>query len=198
MVLTGILDGMRNDRRHRRGGAVSPRPVHRVLGNSDQFHAGACGRGLDPVQRGGRMETGVIADPFAVPAIRLDPSGEALVHQVGIFEDVAVDLVSHLQRVATVDEDSGPVLHHDGGACRTGKARRPEQALIAVGQVLVVVLVFVRDQEAVKAELGEGGADLRNVVAAVLRAALHVEGLGNHLGHGAEGMPATVRVQSLS
>ena len=141
------------------------------------------------------MEAGVIADLFAFAAILFDPAMQALAHQIGVLENLAVDLALDLERIAAIDEDGGAVAHHQGGPGRAGKARRPQQALIAVGQVLVVVLVLMRDQETVQAEIGQRSADLGNILAAIVGAALNVESLGNHLGHGADTRPAGSCIQ---
>ena len=63
-------------------------------------------------------------------------------------EDVGVDLIAHLQRIAPVDEDHGAVGEHDRDAGRTGEAGEPGEALFRRRQIFVLIAVGARDDEA--------------------------------------------------
>ncbi len=63
-----------------------------------------------------------------------------------------------MQGIAAIGEKNGAVHEDDRRAGRTGKAGDPGQALIGVRQVFVLVLVLVRDDEAVQPHLPHLGA----------------------------------------
>jgi hypothetical protein len=80
------------------------------------------------------------------------------------LEQGLVRLGLGLHRIAAVDEDRRLVHQHHARPGRAGKAADPGQPLIGVGQVFVLVLVLVRDQQAVEALLGHLGAEQRQVL----------------------------------
>ena len=77
-------------------------------------------------------------------------SGGGLSIRLSIGEDVEIDLVAHLQRVAAVDEDDGAVGKDDRHAGRAGEAGQPVQPLGAGGDIFALMLVGARHDEAVE------------------------------------------------
>ncbi len=110
------------------------------------------------------MQAGVIAHHLAGAGGDLEIGGDAAIDQVTDFEGGLVHLVADLEGVATVHEHGGLVLQDHRGAGRAGEAGGPGQPVVGGGQVLVLVLVLVGDEEAVQALLGHGPADQRHVL----------------------------------
>ena len=183
MILARILQRLGIDLCHGRCRTVRPGRVDRIDLDADKLDARAVSTHLETLEGGRAVQACVIADFFTGSGLALDPSGEAFLHEIPIVENVAVGLLADLQGVATIHKDRCTVFHDNGGARGTGETGNPQKTFIAVGQILVVILVLVRDEEAIKAELLQLCAEFRDVVATELRAALHVESLGNHLGH---------------
>ncbi len=72
-----------------------------------------------------------------------------LVDQVTELEQLAVDLLRGLQRVAAVDEHRGALAQHDREPGRAGEAGEPGEALAARRHVFALMLVGARHDEAV-------------------------------------------------
>lgn len=193
VLFAGKLDRVRDNVGLGRGRTVGPGDVDRVLLNRDQFDTGPHGSRFKQVERGRAVQAGVIADLLALAAMLLDPAIQALADQIALVEQRGVGLLAPLGGIAAIDQQCGTVGHDNRGTGRAGKAGRPQEPLIAVRQVFIVVLILVRDEEAVQAKRGKRGAQLGQVLAAIMRAALNVESLGNHLGHGRKVCPSRER-----
>ena len=103
------------------------------------------------------------------------PAERTGVGQAFHLDQVRIGLVAHLKRVPAVGEDDGAVLKHHGRPGGSRETGRPGQPVIAGRQVFVLILVLMRDIETIEALGLHGIAKLGKVVAAKLRAALHVE-----------------------
>ena len=89
------------------------------------------------------------------------------------------DLGPDLHRIATIREDCGAVAQHHCGAGRAGEAGQPGEAVVGLGQIFVLVLVLVRDQQAVEALLGHFRADAGKMLRPEGRIGGFVEGLAH-------------------
>ena len=65
-------------------------------------------------------------------------------------EQGGVDLIAHLQQIASVDEDHRAVAEHDRGAGRAGETGEPGEALVGRRHVFVLMAVGARNDEAVE------------------------------------------------
>ncbi len=157
----------------------SPGLVEGIGGHRLQPGAGlGCGR-LELVQRLGAVQARIVADLPPRLGRFLEVAGDAAVDEIADLEQAAVDLVADLQGVAAVDKDGGLVLEDHRRAGRAGEAGGPGQAIVGGRQIFVLVLVLVRDEEAVDALAGHGGADQQRVLAAEGRIGGFVEGLAH-------------------
>ena len=113
-----------------------------------------------------RVQLGVEADGGA----GLQRLGQPLAHlrlaDLQHLEHLGVHLPRRLQDVAAIDEQRGAVLGDDGRPRRSGEARHERQPFGARGQVLVGVLVGVRDQQRVDARAGHQLAQALDALAA--------------------------------
>ncbi len=151
---------MGNHRRLRLSGTLrTPGFVERIGGDGLQLRPGPGGRRLQPLQRLGAVQLRIEADHLAAAGRGLQIGRHPALHQVADLEQAGVHLVAHLKGVAAVDEDGGPVLQDHRRPGRTGEAGGPGQAVVGLGQVFVLVLVLVRDDQAVQTLLGHGLAD---------------------------------------
>jgi len=181
----GLGIGMGRDRRERLVRTIGPGDVDRIAVKTDQSRAGpACGR-FQPGGGAGRHELGVIAEPGALEILGFQPAKRAWIGHGHVFEKGFGRLVGRLDRVPAIDEQHGPIGKDPGCAGRAGKAGRPGQAFIGLGQVFVLEFVLVGDKHPVQAHLCHGLAQLRQVAGRDLRAAANVE----ILSHGVEVAP---------
>ena len=126
----------------------------------------------------GFLQARVVAD-HGGPGGGLQPGREAVVLERQDLELGRIDLGADLHRVAAVGEDGGAVPEHGPGAGRAGEAAQPGEAIVGGGQILVLVLVLVRDQQAVEALLGHPGPNERQVLRPEGRIGGFVEGLAH-------------------
>jgi hypothetical protein len=82
-------------------------------------------------------------------------------------DDGGVDLLSRLDRVASIDHESGLVPENDCRACGAGEAGEPGQTLGALRHILTLVLVGPRHDEAVEAAAGHLGTQLGDMSGAL-------------------------------
>ena len=120
--------------------------------------------------------------PKHVPLIRAAMKAQGLdgflvPHEVANLEGPGVDLIADLQGVAAVDEDRRLVGQDHRGPGRAREAGRPAEPVVGLGQILVLVLVLVRDQEAVQPLRLHGRADQGDVLGAEGRIGGFIEGL---------------------
>ena len=109
------------------------------------------------------MQARIVADDLAGLGVRFQPGRHAAVHGISDLEQANIDLVWRLQSIAAVDEQSGLILHHHRRTGRASEAGGPGQAVVGVRQVLVVVLVLVRNDETVQTLSRHALADQRQV-----------------------------------
>ncbi len=129
------------------------------------------------------MQARVVADGPAGLGGLAQVGRHAALDEVADLEQLAVDLVADLQGVAAVDEDRRLVLQDHCCAGRAGEARGPRQAVVGGRQVLVLVFVLVRGDEAVETLLSHGLADQGHVLGPEGTVGAFVEGLahGRHV-----------------
>ncbi len=152
---------MRHDGEHRLAGPVPPGNVDRIGPGDDQRGAGLCGGVDQAVERIRRQQLRIVTDPPARQGLLRKPAEGARIHEIADREQARRELLLHLQRVAAVDENDGAVEKDEGGAGRAGEARRPGETLVAGGQVFVLILVVVRDVDAIKPLRLQRGAQQR-------------------------------------
>ena len=147
-VAPGELDRMRHDRPQRRRRLVGPDPIDQVL-DAHEPDLARPERRLERLDLLRGVEPGVEAEPPAARQ-RLDqPVGRLVLGTAPDLEAREVDLSLHLQPVAAVDEDDGPVAGDGGEPGRAGEAGQPGQPLVARRDVLALVGVGARDEEGV-------------------------------------------------
>jgi hypothetical protein len=165
---------MRNDGRRGRRRTIGPGSVDRIGAQGAQFGAGVLGGGAEAVERVGGEEHRIEPDPRALGALANEGVG-AVVGDVALIEQRAVDLIARLQGVAPVDEDRRLFFEHDRHAGRAGEARQPGQPVEGGRHIFVPPFVLVRHDHAVEAQPIERLAQQGQVLAPVRRTADHVE-----------------------
>ncbi len=158
-ALAGIAVLMRHDGRGRLARPlVGPGHVQRVGLDGLQFGSGLGRRALQARQGIGAVQTRVVADNRPLGRA-LQIAGDAAVLEFENFELVRIDLGPDLHRVTAVSKDGGAVFHDHTRPGRAGEAAQPRQPVVGGGQIFVLVLVLMRDQQAVEALLGHLRAD---------------------------------------
>ncbi len=164
-VLTGIGQRVGDHRGLGLAGPLgAPGRVQRIVGHRLQFGAGLGGRVPQPVERIGAVQLGIEADHLALGGGGLQPGRHPALDDVAHLEQALVDLVAHLQGVAAVHEDRGLVPEDHRRPGRAGEAGGPGQAVVGRRQIFVLVLVLVRDDQAVQTLGGHGLADQGQVL----------------------------------
>ena len=158
--------------------AVGPGGVHRVALRGPQHRARLVRRRHQPRQRFGAVKPWVVAH-HGRGREGLEIGRHAPGHEVANLEEGGVDLRLNLQGVSPVHEYGRLFARDHRGPSRAGEARRPGQPLVGLGQVFVLVLVLVRDDEGVEPQLRHLGADQRQVLAPEGRIGGLVEGLAH-------------------
>jgi hypothetical protein len=131
---------------------------------------------VQPVEGVGAVKFWIEAE-LGAPRAFADVGGRAALDEIAIGEEILVDLGAHLQGVAAVDEDRGPVLEHDRRPGRASEAGQPGQAVECRGYVLILPFVLVRHDHAVEAEPRQRFAQERQVLATKFGAAGDFESL---------------------
>ncbi len=148
----GELDGVQHDLAFGRGGPVAPDRVDRVVVERHEIAADLVAELHEPPHAPHRVQPRVEADAHAGRHVLAHPALPAAVgDQVRRLEELGVDLLAHLDRVAAVDEHGGLVGRDEAEPGRAREARQPRQPLGAGRQVLVLVLVGARHHESVQA-----------------------------------------------
>jgi hypothetical protein len=142
------LQAVQRDLRERRGRALGPDRIDRILLDRDQFGAGLGAGGRQALGRSGRMQPGIVAEPVARLQVLRQPAFRRRVDQRFDRPGLAIDLLCGLQGVATIDEHGRRVGEHDREASRAGEAGEPGQPLGGRRNVFPQVLVGARDDEA--------------------------------------------------
>ena len=173
----GLVVRVRPDGRLGLWRAVGPGDVDGVGIDRDQ-HCARAARRLHQTGEGvRRVQPRVIAD--LLPGLQGlgEPLRHAAFHHVVIAEQPTVDLSADLKGVAAVREHRRAILEHNRRPRRTGEAGGEGQPVVRRGQVLVVVLVLMRNDEPVEPLGGHGGANGREVLFAEAGVGVIFEGL---------------------
>ena len=93
------------------------------------------------------------SNPRRSPDLRCcrDPALRRRIDQRFDRPGLGVDLLGRLQRVAAVDEDCGLLGQHDRQPRRAGKAGQPGQPLLGRRDILILLLIGARNDEAGRA-----------------------------------------------
>ncbi len=160
-ALARIGERVRIGGRERGGGPSLPDRVQRVLVQRHQLAA----RALRPAAQLRRLlravKTAVEGELAARPQVLGQPIRRRLLGDMAAIVEFARHLVLELQRVAPVGEDGGAAAQHDRHAGRPGEAGQPGQALGVGRDVLALVLVAARNDEARNAEARQFRAQRR-------------------------------------
>ena len=151
----GVLQIVGDDGTARGRRLIVPDPVDEVLGERDERGARLGARGLEALHALDRVKPGIVAETVALAEAQAEPLGGRALRHVVVLEHVTGSLVSHLERVAPIDEDGRGIGQDGGQPGRAGEATDPGQALRSRRNVLALVLVGPRDQEPRESLLGE-------------------------------------------
>ena len=140
--------GMGDDGRHGRGRAARPDRVEGIVLERDQRGTRARRPLAEPGEPLRGVQARVEADPAVARGVGREPGGGGRFGEVQRLEGLAIDLGADLQGVAPVDEDRGAAGKHDRQPGRAGEAGEPGQPFRAWGDILALVLVAARADEA--------------------------------------------------
>ena len=115
-------------------------------------------RRLEPVPLGPARKPGVVAQLRTFRQVLLEPFAQWLVDRVPAFEQLVVDLLGELDRVAAVAQHRCPLRQHGRLGGGAGEAGEPGHALGIAGQILAAMLVGPHQHESVDAALAQQGA----------------------------------------
>lgn len=135
------------------------------------------------------MQPGIVAELAAGRQVLLDPALQWRLLHADRRDDLGVGLLGRLDGVAAVDDQRGLVGQHDGVAGRAGEAGQPGQAGHMRRDILALVLVGARDDEAVETLSGQCLAQGGDAAGDQLRIArlgerLETAGRQGRIGHG--------------
>jgi len=134
-------------RRHR---SVLPDSIERIAFDRDQFRTlfgQRLGRGIDP---GAGMYPGIITDPSAAGGMVLEPGGHTCLRHRLVLPVLAIDLFSHLQRIAPVDKDRGFLGQDHRRSRRPAKTGQPGETLGIGADIFAHMLIADRHDETVE------------------------------------------------
>jgi hypothetical protein len=157
-VLAGIAQVVQGHGPERRGRPVAPDRVDRIgFGRHERRPGGRAGPG-EPFGGIDRVQPRIVPKLCARAQVRFDPGFRRRLDQMRDREDIAIDLILHLQSITAIDEDHRAVGQNDGDAGGAGKPGEPRQPFLGGRQVLVLVAVRARHDEAGQSAPGELGA----------------------------------------
>jgi hypothetical protein len=139
---------VQGDRAERRGRAVAPDRVDQVGLDRDQRGGSGGARLAQPLRALDRVQPGIVAKAVVGREVSLDPAVRRVLDQVLDGEKRRVHLLARLQRVATVDEQHRPLHQHDRRTGGTGEAAEPGEALLAGGDIFILVAIGARHDPA--------------------------------------------------
>ena len=158
-LAAGISEVVGDHRRARRSGPVGPDRIQRILRTGDQAAARLAGGFLELPDFPFHMQPGVVSERTARRQVRRDPFRRRVVAYVEALEDLGIDLVRHLQRVAAVAEHRALFEHQHGDTGGTGESGQPGQPRRARRHIFPLVLVRARHHEAVEAPPAQFSAE---------------------------------------
>ena len=109
----------------RRRRTVRPDRIDRILLDGDEFRAGRLGGFFVAFDLPRRVKPGIVTDLRARPQIAFEPFFRACRGERDGFNNLQIDLLAHLDRIAAIDEENRAILKHDREAGRAGEAREP-------------------------------------------------------------------------
>ena len=93
------------------------------------------------------VQPGIVAEPRPRAKICFEPILRTRLGPSHRFENRKIDLILDRQAVAAIDKDRGASFKHNGKPRRTGETGKPGEALLASGDIFVLVLVRPGNQE---------------------------------------------------
>ena len=146
--LAGVADVVQHDRAERWRRPVVPDRVDRIGLGRRQRRAGG-GAGLGEFFRAlDRVQPRVVAESVAAGEILFQPLVRRRLDEMLDREQRSVDLLAHLQCIASIDEQCGAIHQHDRDAGGAGKAGEPGQPLLRGRHVFVLMPIGARHDEA--------------------------------------------------
>ena len=183
-AFAGELDVAQGDGAMRRGWPFVPQSVDRIFVECDERRAGLGAGGFQFVGALARVQPRIETDFGAALEVFLQPLIGRTIDQMLNRKHRAVGLRLHLHGVAAIDEQHGAVEEHDSRAGRTGEAGEPGEALLAGGEIFVLLPVGARHHQPVEAAALQLGAQRRHPPGAGGRFARIIEGLEAGFKHG--------------
>src|SRR5690606_20448435 len=116
--------------------------------------SGLCQRLLPGAHFANGVQPGVKANPRSGGTIALRPFARRVVDTAIDLEEGRIGLLTRLNRIASVDEESGAILQDNGGACRPGEGGDPGETFGAGGDVLTLVLISARHEKRIQPFFG--------------------------------------------
>ena len=181
-VPAGVREGMRHHRGDGRRGLAGPDRVDRVLLAGDETPARLGRGGGISLAIDGGVKPGIVAEGPAFSELLRDPIRRRLLDQVMELVELASHLSARLKRITPVDEHRRLLRQHNRGTGGAGEAREPGEALGARRDILALVLVAARHDEAGKPAPRELGAQQRQALGVGRRARGRSQALGPHFG----------------
>jgi hypothetical protein len=163
-VAAGVGEVVGHHGSQRRARTVEPHRVDQVRRAGDQLGPGPRAGRPQPLHALGGVEPRVVAEAVPRPEPPGQPVRRRALRDVVVLEQLGRRLVAHLERVAAVHPDRGPLGEDDRQPGRSAEAGQPAEPLGVRRDVLALVLVRPRDQEAGEAvalQLGPQGAEAR-------------------------------------
>ena len=148
--LACVLVGLDDQVRFRSLRAILPDLVDRVAGDRHQLGAAARKRFLRFRHPVARVQPRIVADARAFRRVFLEPLRGARLRYRLVAPLGRTDLLSDLERVASVDENRGFLGKYDGRSGRSLEAGQPGQPLGVAADIFAHMLVGQRYDEAVE------------------------------------------------
>ena len=159
-----------------------PRLIEGIGVDSGEVGAGPCSRGPKALERFGAVQAWIVADGLAGDENVLKIGRHAALDEVPDLEYVDVHLILDLKRVAAVHEDRGFACQDHRRPGRPREAGGPGQTVMGGGQVFILVLILVRNKEAVETLGGHGRADQGKMARTERTVGGFIEGLAHDAG----------------
>jgi hypothetical protein len=175
--LSGEAARMRPDRLTGWFRPIDPDHVHEVHVDGAELTASLRDGCLETLEALARVQPGIIRQDAARGEVRGDPIFRARRGEGHRGDDARVHLLGGLDRVAPVHHERRLVGEDHRGAGRSGEPCQPGQAFGALGDVLALMLVRTRHDEACKAAAREFGPQPGDMLRTLSRGGRVVESL---------------------
>ena len=146
----GIFDAVGNDRRRGRLRPILPDRVDEIGFDRDELDARLGERLGQPIDFLDGVQRRVVADRAASAELLGDPVRGLGLRRLQHLEQRRVGLGARLEDVTPVNEQRRVFVEHHRRPGRAGEAREPGEALELGGEILVLVLVAVGDEQALE------------------------------------------------